>query len=270
MTDEKDIGGSVSDDIKVSDNNEMREMEELHPAFAEQNQGITQGNFDKANTYVLEHLTGLQNVGAASLMKPRLMKQAGKSVIGEYANPTEVDPSDELPLGPGQTYLSHLFQKHKLPEKIRDQQKKKVKENGNIFTDQQEALRLALKIVGCYSERNPGGMPIEPQEAKQFWFQGNEADELDEADFMSTIEGDNKIDPKRVRKFTNYDGSLTYEVLNEDKTVMNRFTMGKFKGTTIFSQGGYKKFAELFKKARAKLGKDDGGEFDAIRSSFRG
>lgn len=238
--------------------------------FEEGNQGITGGSFDQANSYVFEHLAGLQNVGTASLMRPRIMKNAGKSVVGEYANPTEIDPEDELPLGPGKTYLSHLFKRHGLDQKIRNQHKKAMKDGGNIFTDQQEALRMALKIVGCYSDKNPGGMPIEVHEAKKFWFGDQEADEMDEAEFMSVIEGDNQIDPKRVRKFVNYDGSITFEILNQDKTVQSRFTMGKYKGTTIFSQGGYKKFAELFKKARAKLGKDDGGEFDAIRAAFRG
>ena len=96
-------------------------------------------------------------------------------------------------------------------------------------------------------------------------------DEVAKAEFMSIAEqGDSKIDPKRIRKFVNYDGSLTWEVLNEDKTVMSRFTMGKYKGTSIFAQGGYKKFAELLKKAKGKLGKDNGGEFDSIRSMFGG
>lgn len=244
--------------------------DEQMSAVGSGNQGITNGSFDAANEYVLQHLGGLQNVGTASLVRPRILKSTIKSVVGEYANPTQTDPADELPLGPGKTYLSHLFKRHGLDEKIKNQQKKKMKAGGNIFTDQQEALRLALKVIGCYSDRNPGGMPIEVHEAKKFWFGDQEADEMDEAEFMSSIEGDNKIDPKRIRKFVNYDGSLTYEVLNQDKTVQSRFTLGKYKGTTIFSQGGYKKFAEVFKKARAKLGNDEGGEFDAIRSAFGG
>jgi hypothetical protein len=238
----------------------------------EENQGITNGSFDAANQYVMSHLAGLgQNVGTASLMLPRILKGTGKSVVGEFANPTEIDPEEELPLGPGKSYLAHLFKTHGLDKKIREQNSKVTQKTGNIFTDQAEAFKQAIQIVGCASDRNPGGLPIEIHEAKKFWFDGKEdVDEIDQAQFMSQAEGDNKIDPKRIRKFTNYDGSLTYEIINEDKSIMSRFTMGKFKGTTIFSQGGYKKFAELFKKARAKLGKDEGGEFDAIRASFRG
>jgi hypothetical protein len=115
-------------------------------------------------------------------------------------------------------------------------------------------------------------MPIDIKEAKKIWFgKDGEIDPIAESEWRNSVElGDNKLDPKRVRKFVNHDGSLTWEILNEDKTVMSRFTMGDYAGTKIFAQGGYNKFAEVLKKARQQLGQDTGGEFDAIRSMFGG
>jgi hypothetical protein len=114
-------------------------------------------------------------------------------------------------------------------------------------------------------------MPIEINDAQKIWFGDKEVSKQEQSVFRSTLEtGDSKLDPKKVRKFVNHDGSLTWEVLNDDKTVMNRFTMGEYAGTKIFSQGGYKNFAEMLKEAKGKLGKDTGGEFDAIRSAYSG
>ncbi len=243
----------------------------LQPVQGEQvasNQGITQGFFDNANKFVLDHLVNLNNVGTASYVKPKIA-QAGRSRMDMFSNGVKAD-DNELPVGPGNTYLTHLFQHHQVGSKMKKQQEKN-KPKSNIYTDQQEALRTALSIVGCYSDRNQGGMPIEVNDATKIFFGDKEPTEQDQAMFRSSIEtGDNKLDPKKVRKFVNHDGSLTWEVLNDDKTVMSRFTMGEYAGTKIFAQGGYKSFAELLKEAKEKIGPDSGGEFDSIRSAFSG
>lgn len=231
------------------------------------NEGITNGLFDNANMFVLNHLVDLNNVGTASYVKPK-MAQLGRSRTDMFAN--GVKDETELPVGPGNTYLTHLFNHHQVKSKMTKQQEKNSPKS-NIYTDQQEALRTAMSIVGCYSDRNPGGMPIEVNDATKIWFGDKEVSAQDHAMFRSTVEtGDSKVDPKKIRKFVNHDGSLTWEVLNDDKTVMNRFTMGEYAGTKIFAQGGYKSFAELLKEAKQKLGADTGGEFDAIRSAFSG
>jgi hypothetical protein len=232
-----------------------------------ENEGITQGFFDNANKFVMDHLVDLNNVGTASYVKPKIA-QLSRSRTDMFAN--GVSDEEDLPVGPGNTYLTHLFNHHKIKDKMAAK-KAEHEPKSNIYTDQQEALRTAMSIVGCYSERNPGGMPIEINDAQKIWFGDKEVSKQEQSVFRSTLEtGDSKLDAKKVRKFVNHDGSLTWEVLNDDKTVMNRFTMGEYAGTKIFSQGGYKNFAEMLKEAKGKLGKDTGGEFDAIRSAYSG
>lgn len=232
-------------------------------AGLEENQGITGGFFDNANKFVLDHLVNLNNVGTASYEKPRIAESM-RSRMDMFANGVKADDND-LPVGPGKTYLTHLFKHHNMKDKLQKHFEKENPKN-NIYTDQQEALRTALQLIGCYSDRNQGGMPIDIHDAKKLWFGDKEVSPHEEAEFRSTVEvGDNKLDPKKVRRFVNHDGSLTWEVLNDDKTVMSRFTMGEYNGKKIFAQGGYKSFAELLKKAKGKFGEDFGAQFDAIR-----
>lgn len=226
--------------------------------------------FDQANTYVRDHLVGICGTGTASLIIPRLADH-NKSQMSKLVGSDPNESSDDgLPVGPGKAYLTHLFRTHKVKDKLNELQKKATGNGSNIFTDQGEALRGAIAAIGLYSERNPGGMPLDVKEAKKFWFGDKDIDQIEESEFHAKLQGDTKIDPKRVRKFVNHDGSLTWELLNQDKTVMSRFTMGDYAGTKVFAQGGYNKFAELLKEVKAKKGPDSGGEFDAIRSQYKG
>ncbi len=262
-------------------NDEQKGMSKADPAgnaafsepqsdLQELNPGITNGNFDRANSFVMEHLVGVNDVGTASLIKPLVMKES-RSKIKQWADTSEEDEEDDLPVEPGRTYMTHLFKSQHVKDKIKEKKQKGNTNGANIYTDQPEAVKLALKLIGCHSDRNPGGMPIEILEAKKLWFGKEDLDEQQDAEFRTNIEaGDSTLDPKRVRKFVNYDGSLTWEILNQDKTVQSRFTMGNLNGTKIFSQGGYQKFTEVLKKARQKIGPNPKGEFNAIRSKFGG
>ena len=226
--------------------------------FADQNYGlgIAMQALDKARSYGAQRLTSQR------------MQEDMRTYTDKYANGT---PADELPLGPGYTYMSHLFNRHKVADRIESYKKNGASDGAKIFTEQMEAVKAALATMGIYSDKNPGGLPIDIKEAKKIWFGNEEIDEIKEAEWRQTIEiGDSKIDPKRIRKFVNYDGSLTWEILNQDKTVMSRFTLGDYNGTKIFAQGGYKNFAELLKKARGKIGPNLKGQFDAIRGMFGG
>lgn len=175
------------------------------------------------------------------------------------------DPTIKVPLGPGFNYFSHLFNR----SNIQEQKKATADKEPNIVTDQPEAVKLALRTMGVFSERNPTGLPIDIRDAKKLFFGTEDVDPIDEAEWRTSLErGSDDFDPKKVRKFVNYDGSLTWEILNDDKTVMSRFTMGEYSGTKIFSQGGHTKFADLLKQVRSKIGPDHGADFDAIRGMF--
>jgi hypothetical protein len=218
-----------------------------------------------------ESLGFMKGHGVNKLHSPKMV-ESQRSFSDVFVNGKKIDDDDDLPTGPGNAYVTHLFKRQQVGEKLKAKAKEAVTGGANVFTEQMEALKLAVKTMGIASERNPGGMPIDIKEAKKIWFgKDGEIDPIAESEWRNSVElGDNKLDPKRVRKFVNHDGSLTWEILNEDKTVMSRFTMGDYAGTKIFAQGGYNKFAEVLKKARQQLGQDTGGEFDAIRSMFGG
>lgn len=220
----------------------------------------------EAMSTAMSHLNSIKDSGTAPMHAAAMNKNA-KSATASVFSGTPQGGLDDLPVGAGHAYLTHLFKRQAAPAAA-----KKASDKGvNIYTDQQEALRSALNIMGVYSEKNPGGMPIEITEAKKLWFGDKKVDETEEAQWRTNIEqGDTKIDPKKMRKFVNYDGSLTWEVLNDDKTVMSRFTMGEYNGTKIFAQGGYKKFAELLNKVKQNSGPDSGGSFDAINRMVGG
>lgn len=215
----------------------------------------------------LNHLKTVSTYGVGRLTAPA-KAEAKRTAADKYAN----GEMGQLPLGPGYNMMTHLFQRQGLTEKINAQS-----EGGGpsgepkIFTDQPEAVKGALVMMGIYGEKNPGGLPIDISEAKKIFFGDSEISKVKEAEWRQTIEiGDSKIDPKRIRKFVNYDGSLTWEILNQDKTVMSRFTLGDYNGTKVFAQGGYKTFAELLKQAKQKIGPNIQGRFDAIRGMFGG
>lgn len=225
-------------------------------------------SFEKARnafSVVQDHLGNLSDVGTNKLIKEKL-NQDTKS----FTNAASGDKNPEdLPVGPGLSYMTHLFRHNNVGAKLKNKQAKDNKTKGNIYTDQMEALKTALNSMGIYSEKNPGGMPVDIKDAKNIWFGDKPVEGIQEAEWRTSIEqGDSKIDPKKVRKFVNYDGSLTWEILNDDKTVMSRFTMGEYGGQKIFAQGGYKKFAELLNQVKEKQGPAAGGEFNSIRDMF--
>lgn len=215
-----------------------------------------------------QHLHQVARNGVAQLAKEREQK-VNRSATDKMANGTQAKPNDELPLGPGFSYMTHLFQRQNLPDKIKANNNKAGTNDSGIMTEADDALKSALRVVGLYSERNPHGIPLDLKNVKKFWFGEKEVDGLEETQWRTTIEqGDSAIDPKKVRKFANYDGSLTWEVLNDDKTVMSRFTMGEYNGKSIFAQGGYDKFSDMLKKVKAKVGPDYSADFDAVRGMF--
>lgn len=221
----------------------------------------------QALSVVQGHLDSLKNNGMAADAAMRALENV-RSVSDRMA---DGETGENLPHMEGFGYLNHLFRRT-----ANRARKRQMKNRGrgprmpdNIYTDQMEALKVALQAMGVYSEKNPGGMPIDIKAAKQIWFGDNDIDEIAEAEWRTGIElGDRKIDPKKIRKFVNYDGSLTWEILNEDKTVMSRFTMGEFGGTKVFAQGGYGKFAELLEKVKTKAGPEGG--FDEMRGALTG
>ncbi len=179
--------------------------------------------------------------------------------------------SDGHPEGPGFAYFNHLFRRNGGEQKLKQTKKDKMTYGGsNIYTEATEALKTAIKSLGVASSFNPTGLPIDIRDAQKVWF-GDE-DDIDDMKVnqwrTQTEMGDAAIDPKKTRKFTNYDGSLTWELLNDDKTVSSRFTIGEYAGTKIFSQGGYNKFTELLEKVKAQVGYDEGTGFDAMRSKY--
>lgn len=217
-----------------------------------------------------ESLSFLKNIGTNGLRGGQVQERM-RSHTDVFINGKKIDPDDELPMGEGFAYGSHLFRRMNGSQKIKDKNKEILTKGANIFTEHMEALKTTMQQLGVYSEMNPGGMPIDIKEAKRIWFGDSEPDIVQESEWKQTIEmGDRKLDPKKVRKFNNADGSITWEVLNDDKTVQHRFTMGDYAGTKLFAQGGYKVFARLLKKAQQKLGSDVAGQFDSIRTMFGG
>lgn len=217
-----------------------------------------------------EALGFAKQFGISALNKPKQM-ESSRTFTETFVNGKKIKDGDNLPTIPGSAYSTHLFKHHEAGKKAMEASKNALTNASKIFTEQMEALKLALGSMGVASERNPGGLPVDFKDARKIWFGSDDVDPIQEAEFRSTIEiGDRKVDPKKIRKFANSDGSLTWEILNDDKTVMSRFTMGEYAGTKLFSQGGYDSFAKLLKKAREKFGPDSKGEFDSIRTMFGG
>ncbi len=225
------------------------------------------GYKNRASLAIADNLTKISGDGSIQQYREQ-MEESMRSASDRVANgPGKLGP----PTFPGSVYLNHLFKRTKAEQKAKKDLKKSKGEEINIYTEHMEALKSAISSMGVYSDRNPGGMPIDIKEAKKIWFGGEQIDGIQENEWRSLVEmGDNSIDPKKIRKFVNYDGSRTWEVLNDDKTVSSRFTMGEHSGVKVFAQGGYAKFAEILKKVKEKAqGGGDGG-FDAARSSFGG
>lgn len=219
---------------------------------------------------------------ASQVMGQALTKGYGYGATGVYAEQAmrsmktvsqRLEDGPEEDTGPmvfpGGVYIAHLA---KRMQKLRKERKEAAKDDAlNIYTDALGALKTAIAALGIASDRNPSGMPIDIKEAKKIWFGSKAPEKYEENEWRSLVEmGDSTLDPKRSRRFVNHDGSTTWELLNEDKTVASRFTMGEYKGTKVFTQGGYNKFAEVLKEARGKLGPDQNAEFNAVRGRLNG
>lgn len=208
-----------------------------------------------------------RNFGTAPMRENERMKNE-KSMMERWSEDGPED--DSLPFGPGYAMMTHLFNRSGIKEKAKGKKKQMLTKGTNIFTDAMESVKTAMQMVGLYSETNVGGLPFDLQDAMKAYFGDKQVDDIMKSQFIHDIQdGVTKIDPKKVRKFVNKDGSLTWEILNDDKTVMNRFTYGKYNGTNIFAQGGYNAFAEMLKKAMKELGPDVAGEFDAMRDYYK-
>jgi len=258
----KQSGGGLADDLG---GRAMQPGENMAPDQAEAARTMAVDYAAQANNTLAQHLNAVSKVGAVSQYAQQAM-EASRTVSDRLANgPGDAGP----PMLPGFVYLGHLFKRTQAQAKMKKREKGTAgSDEVNIYTDQMEALKTALGALGVYSDKNPGGMPIDLPEAKKIWFGSEPPDGVKEAEWRTQIEmGDRNIDPKKIRKFVNYDGSQTWEMLNEDKTVMSRFTMGEYKGKRIFAQGGYNKFAELLKKVQ---GGDPGLGFDNMRGMFAG
>lgn len=238
----------------------------------------SQGSFDSVNkqafnfansaiSHVNQWLDSVSSFG----MESRMMQDAAKKMQSTTSRMVDGgnDPKNELPIGPGNSYMNHLFKFHNTATKTAETIKDELTKGTNIFTDASEALKLAIKVMGVMNEKNPGGLPIEINEAQKIWFGDKDVDDIQKTQWRTTIEMANPdYDPKKIRKFTNYDGSMTWEILNNDKTVMSRFTLGEHNGTKIFSQGGYKKFVALLDQLKSKLPDGASEGFEQMRRSM--
>jgi hypothetical protein len=145
--------------------------------------------------------------------------------------------------------------------------------SGAVLTSQPAALRQALSLIGLSSDRNPAGLSISPDTAKFILFGKKDLGDVDEASFRASMEnGDISVDKSKIRQFVNYDGSITYEILNDDKSIMSRFTLGDFKGKKVFVQGGYAAYAQSLRDLTGKFKQIQSGvsEFDKLRTKLSG
>lgn len=210
-------------------------------------------------------LRSLQGHGSLSMYAQQARKKA-RSVSERMLGGEE---PKEPPIFPGGVYIAHLAKRINAIKKDKARKKEPgVEDQPNIYCDHMGALKAAIQAMGIYSDKNPGGLPVDIKDARKVWFGSKAPEKYEEAEWRSLVEmGDTNLDMKKVRKFVNYDGSATWEVLNEDKTVASRFTLGEYKGTKVFTQGGYNKFAEVLKKIKSGSGS---AGFDDIQGLMGG
>lgn len=198
----------------------------------------------------------------------------------QYPVQTGPAPTRNLTHPRGTVMAQFLFNRAKNGPKPRNSQEAVAQADaastkGAVVTTTPEALRAALQIIGVASERNPTGLSVPLSTARQVIVGKNQDDiaATDEAEFRAAMEqGDERIDKKKIRQFVNYDGSITYEILNDDKSIMSRFTLGDYKGQKVFVQGGYSAYAETLRRLAPKLSRAAAkqSEFDDIRKRATG
>lgn len=248
--------------MQPGDNMAADQVEAARAAAAEEARAMAMQYASDANKMVANTLMSLADVGAIQQYKDAGDDRTKTQQLME--GPQKKGP----PVFPGTVYVNHLL---KRGFKERAGIKPSGTEELNIYTTSNEALKAAIQALGVYSDRNPGGMPIDLKVAQKVWFGSGKTDDIQVAEWRSLVEmGDRLVDPKKIRKFTNYDGSLTWELLNEDKTVSSRFTLGEYQGVKLFAQGGYNKFVELLNQLKTKMGPKGSEGFDAVRDRFFG
>lgn len=214
--------------------------------------------------------SALRHCGANGMAKLHKEKKDSMGVsLTQRQLDGDPEPEDDLPIGPGYGMMTHLFNHAGGKDKIKEAKKDKLLNGANIVTNAMDGVKTALQMIGMHSETNTGGLPMDIKDAMKVYYGKKEPSDVERSQFQHDLtDGASKMDKKKVRRFVNQDGSLTWEILNDDKSVMSRFTYGDYNGAKIFAQGGYNKFAELLTKAKKELGPDNRGEFDAIRNNF--
>lgn len=233
--------------------------------------GVIAQALNRSAGVVSQSLLNLKGSGVAGLTE-QAKAASQQSMMSRIIDGPMVKPGEDLPSGPGFAYLNHLFKATGAGDKLKQKAKDQLTNGMNIMTNAMDGVRTALKLIGAAGDDNIDGLPIDTKDILKI-FHGDKADEMDDIsrnEFLKEIgDGSKKIDRKKIRKFVNQDGSLTWEILNDDKkTIMSRFTFGEYNGTKLFAQGGYKQFGQLLREARQKLGPDYRGEFDSIRRNY--
>lgn len=120
----------------------------------------------------------------------------------------------------------------------------RLPEEERIHSSHPEAFKKCLSFLGVRSDNNRDGIPIGIDAARKIFFGENQLSEIEESEWRATmLNGDKSFDRKKMRQMINFDGSTTYEILNNDKSVMAKFTFGTFKDSKVFSEGGYDSYA---------------------------
>lgn len=284
-TDERGPAGSVAEGklhtYNKSQPSQSIDVDEPTQTYNQRSQGMGgimgnafgQQNQNRSASIVARALQGLQGSGVQGLLE-NSKNAATQSMMSRLMDGPQIDPEEDLPNSPGFAYLSHLFKATGAGDKLKDKHKKAITKGMNIMTNAPDGVKTALKMLGMAGDNNVDGLPIDQKDILKL-FHGDKADQLDDIErneFLRDIgDGNTKIDRKKVRKFVNQDGSLTWEILNDDKkTIMSRFTFGEYNGTKLFAQGGYKQFGDLLRQARQQLGPDRRSEFDSIRNKYQG
>jgi len=227
---------------------------------------------------------GMEARGHTSFMSPPPVEMPGAVDIGPDFSPSMSVPESaplkapgsapfKMPQGPGTKMFNVLTLQHmagKAPVAA-----SLTPALQNVFTRQPEAMKVAIQTLGVAGPNNPNGIAIDMDTAKELWFGSKDAKVSagDEAAFRAIAQsGDQKIDRKRIKQYVNYDGSTTWEILNNDKSIMSRFTLGSSEGKKIFAQGGYNEYAAELGAITSKMGQESkiAEQFESTRKKLMG
>jgi hypothetical protein len=263
----KDIE-SPSEDVNEVESRESDVKQPQGNAFGYFNDHLER--FSRSAQVVSDSLNRSSNNGTVGLQNAA-RHAAQQSMVSRALNGPEIASDEDLPVGPGFAYMNHLFKSHNADKIIKDQQHQNFTKGLNVLTNATDGVRTALRMLGVAGETNTDGLPIDMTDVFKLFGGDRKMDDLEKTNLVRELQdGSTKIDKKKIRKFVNQDGSITWEILNDDKTIMSRFTMGEYNGKKLFAQGGYKNFSDLLRQTKSKLGDDHKGEFESIRSSYAG